>query len=322
MSTSNKDDNFFARIVSLADALATDFDVLEAANLLVNGCVDFLPVRDAGIVVENEQHRLQVLATTSEETRIMEFLELQSNEGPCLEAFDNGTPVEAPDLIGGGERWPTFRTNALGLGFRSAYAVPLHMHDRTIGALNLFCTTPRGLDDREIETAGQLATMATLGIMTHWTVSHHETLSRQLQHALDSRVVIEQAKGVVAERSGVSMGTAFELIRSAARSSRRPLVEVAEDVVRGRLPIDATRRALVRSHATATLTRPRSTSSTRDVRATQDERSACADGDAPPAAPDAPPWTVDASHDAPGGERCARPGQPSSGPGALPLTRS
>ena len=104
------------------------------------------------------------------------------------------------------------------------------MHDRTIGALNLFCTTAQGLDDGDVETAGQMATMATLGIMTHWTVSRHETFTRQLQHALDSRVVIEQAKGVVAERSGVSMGTAFELIRSAARSSRRPLADVAEDV--------------------------------------------------------------------------------------------
>lgn len=236
MPTPNKDDNFFARIVSLADALATDFDVLETANALVHGCVDFLSVRDAGIVVENDQHRLQVLATTSEETRILEFLELQSNEGPCLEAFDCGTPVAAPDLLRGGQRWPTFKTYAVDLGFLSAYAVPLHLHDRTIGALNLFCTTPQGLDEHEIETAVQMATMATLGIMTHWTVSHHETLSRQLQHALDSRVVIEQAKGVVAERSGVSMGAAFELIRSAARSSRRSLSEVAEDVVRGRPP--------------------------------------------------------------------------------------
>ena len=118
MSTSNKDDSFFARIVSLADALAADFDVLEAANLLVHGCVDFLSVRDAGIVVENEHNRLQVLAATSEETRILEFLELQSNQGPCLEAFNNGAPVQAPDLIHGGGRWPTFRTYALGLGFR------------------------------------------------------------------------------------------------------------------------------------------------------------------------------------------------------------
>ena len=242
MSTSDKGDGFFARIVSLADALATDFDVLEAANALVHGCVDFLSVRDAGIVVENEHNRLQVLAATSEETRILEFLELQSNQGPCLEAFRSGAPVQVPDLIHGGERWPSFRTYALGLGFVSAYAVPLHMHGRTIGALNLFCTTARGLDDREIETATQMATMATLGIMTHWTVSHHETLTRQLQHALDSRVVIEQAKGMVAERSGVPMGTALELIRSAARSSRRPLAEVAEDVVHGRSPVDATRR--------------------------------------------------------------------------------
>jgi hypothetical protein len=157
-------------------------------------------------------------------------------EGPCLEAFSIGVAVAAPDLVRGGHQWPSFRAHALALGFLGAYAVPLCLHGETIGALNLFCTTHDGLDDDEMRTAHRLATMATLGIVNHRVLRRHELLSEQLQRALDVRVVVEQAKGVVAARAGVAMGTAFELLRAAARASRRPLVDVAGDVVQGRLP--------------------------------------------------------------------------------------
>ncbi len=236
MPTPHHEDFLFARLLSLADALAADFDVFGAADALVHACAEFLPVRDAGLMVENQQSRLQVLASTSQETRILEFLELQGNEGPCLDSFGSGALVEAPDLRHDGYRWPSFSRQALALGFASAYSVPLHIHDKTIGALNLFCTSLNGLDGAEIETAHKLATMATLGILTHRTVSRQDDLSRQLQHALDSRVVIEQAKGIVAERAGASMTAAFEILRSTARSSRRRLVDVAHDVVQGQLP--------------------------------------------------------------------------------------
>jgi transcriptional regulator with GAF, ATPase, and Fis domain len=239
MSTHHDEEaRLFSRLVSLADALVGDFDVLDTANALVHDCAEFLPVRDAGIMVENQQRRLQVLASTSAETRVLEFFELQSHEGPCLEAFSHGQTVVAPDLLHRGHRWRTFRAHALALGFRSAYAVPLHLHGKTVGALNLFCPTAHGLDADEVRLAHRLATMATLGILTHRTMRQHEVLAEQLQHALDVRVVIEQAKGVVAERAGVAMSTAAELLRAAARSSRRPLAVVSRDVIAGKLRTD------------------------------------------------------------------------------------
>ncbi len=240
MSThQHAESRFFNRLISLADTLVTDFDVRDTANELVHDCVEFLPVRDVGIMLENQQRRLQVLASTSDETRVLEFFELRSNDGPCLEAFASGHAVGAPDLLHRGHRWPSFRVHALALGFLSAYAVPLHMHGKTIGALDLFCTRPDGLAEEEMRTAHWLATTATLGILTHRSVRRHERLTEQLQHALDVRVVIEQAKGVVAERAGVTMSTAAELLRAAARASRRPLTAVADDVIRGRLLGDA-----------------------------------------------------------------------------------
>jgi transcriptional regulator with GAF, ATPase, and Fis domain len=225
----------FARLVTLADTLVSGFDVVDLADELVQSCLEFLPVSAAGILLDDQQGHLRVLASSTEEMRVLELLELQHSEGPCYEAFVTGEPVMATDLSGRAGSWPTFVPAATARGVVAAFALPLTLRDRTIGALNLFSSTPTEMSATQLQVAHAMTSMATLGILNHWTVRRQELLAEQLQTALNSRVVIEQAKGVIAERSSVDMATAFELLRSAARGQRRPLSELAAEVAQGRL---------------------------------------------------------------------------------------
>jgi hypothetical protein len=182
-------------------------------------------------MLADQRKSLRVFASTNEETRMLELLELQNNDGPCLEAFRTGVPVEGVDLSKLTARWPSFAATAVSVGINTAYAVPMRLRDQTIGALNLFQAGVAPLSPHEITVARVLADMAAIGIINHWSVRQQEVLALQLQSALNTRVIIEQAKGVVAERQGVSMGQAFEYLRAAARSSQRPIAEVAIDTV-------------------------------------------------------------------------------------------
>jgi hypothetical protein len=238
MSTADNpevESGFFARLVTLADSLVTGFDPVDLADHLVLSCLDFLPVVSAGIMLDDQRGHLRVLASSSEETRLLELFELQSNEGPCLEAFATGAGVLAPDLARESERWPLFTAEAAELSILGAYAIPMRLKDRTIGALNLFCDNLDGLTEAQVQLSRVMATMATLGILNHWTVRRQEVMAEQLQFALNSRVVIEQATGMIAERSSISVAAAFDTMRSAARASRRPLTDVANDVTQGRI---------------------------------------------------------------------------------------
>jgi hypothetical protein len=229
------DDDFFERLVGLADNLTPGHELLDTAVELVDDCVQTLPVRDAGVMVADQQGMLRVLASSSEETRVLELFELQNHDGPCLDAFSTGKAARGIDLAGAGEAWPVFSPRALALDYRSAYSVPVGVHGHTLGAVNLFCSTVDCLDDDDLRAAHQMATMAALGILNHRTMRQHEVLAQQLQRALDVRVVVEQAKGMVAASAGVALSDAFSLIRSAARATQRPLAEVAHEVTAGKL---------------------------------------------------------------------------------------
>jgi transcriptional regulator with GAF, ATPase, and Fis domain len=225
----------FGRLVTLADSLVSGFDVVDLADELVHSCLEFLPIHAAGILLDDQQGNLRVLASSSEEMRLLELLELQNAEGPCFEAFATGARVLATPLADHQEGWPTFTAAAAHQGIRAAYALPLRLREDTIGALNLFCRDEDALAGPQLEVAHAMTSMATLAILTHWGVRRQELLAEQLQTALNSRIVIEQAKGVIAERSTVDMATAFGLLRTAARNGRRPLSEVAAEVAQGRL---------------------------------------------------------------------------------------
>lgn len=240
----------FASLVYLADSLVNDFDVADLADRLVQTCLEHLDVSAAGILLANQRGSLRVLASSSEETRLLEVLEVQNNDGPCLEAFTSGQPVNVDDLKQARGHWPKFTPAAQKLGITATYAVPMRLRDQVIGALNLFCSDGAVLSERQLRTAATLANMAAIGIIAHRHARDSELLAEQLQGALNGRVAIEQAKGVIAERESITMDAAFAVLRNAARSSRRPLTEVANEVARTRqVPIRTPKSRTLSSEA-------------------------------------------------------------------------
>jgi hypothetical protein len=217
--------------VALADTLVDDYDVVEFAQQLVEDCVALLAVDSAGLLLDDLRGGLQVLASTSEETRLLELLQLQSDAGPCLQAYRTGQQVHVDDLRSESSRWPEFATRASAEGFGAVYAIPLRLRSERIGALNLFRTKPVAMTESDLLVAQALADVATIGILHRRVLTRGALVNSQLQTALNSRIVIEQAKGVLAERQGLDMDAAFVRLRSIARDSNRLLSEVARQVI-------------------------------------------------------------------------------------------
>lgn len=223
--------------VDLADTLVDDFDAVEFFHRLLEHALPLLGADAGGILLEGAQG-LRVVASSSEDMATLELFELQHREGPCYEAYQTGETVLADDLEALVDRWPRFTPKALEFGWRSGHAVPLRIRKEQIGALNLFSTATRTLRERDAKLIRGLADVATIAVLQERTVAEARLTTGQLQRALDSRVVIEQAKGRIAEGAGLSMGESFERLRSHARSRSRRLSDVARDVVNGELPVD------------------------------------------------------------------------------------
>src|SRR3954466_13287283 len=219
--------------VSLADTLVDDYDVVEVLHHLVYSCVGLLDVSAAGLLLDDQRGQLALVASSSEETRLLEMFQLQNNQGPCLDCVRARAIVTSDDLEADRHRWPTFVPEALAAGFRSVTAVPLRLRDDVIGGLNMFPVPPLVLTDADMRLAQGMADAATIGILQQRAVHRTSVLAEQLQLALNSRVGIEQAKGVIAERHGVSMDVAFEALRRHARDNNQKLHDVAAGVVRG-----------------------------------------------------------------------------------------
>ena len=219
--------------VLLADTLVEDYDVVDLLDQLVTSCIDLLRVSAAGLLLDDQQGNLAVIATSSEETRLLEIFQIQSNEGPCLDCVQTGAPVVSDNLEADRARWPRFVPAALDAGFRSVTAVPLRLRRQTIGGLNMFQAHADSIPDEDRRLARALADVATIGIL-HQRAHHHSAqVTGQLHHALNSRVVIEQAKGVLAERNQVDMDTAFAALRNYSRRYNRKLTDVAVAVTGG-----------------------------------------------------------------------------------------
>jgi GAF domain-containing protein len=221
--------------VLLADTLVDDYDVVELLDQLVAACVNLLNVNAAGLLLDDQKGNLAVVASSSEETRLLDVLQLQSNEGPCLDCVRTGAAVTTDDIAADRARWPLFAPAALAAGFRSVTALPLRLRDQTIGGLNMFRTGADPVHAEERRLAQALADVATIGILQRRSAHRSTMMAEQLQHALNSRVVIEQAKGVLAERNSVDMETAFNALRRYARNHNRKLSELALEVVRGQI---------------------------------------------------------------------------------------
>jgi GAF domain-containing protein len=218
--------------VEMADTLVDDFDMIEFLHVLTARCVQLLGVSAAGLLLTDQQDTLQVVAASSERTRLLELFQLQTDQGPCVDCFRTGQPVSVADLPSAG-RWPGFAAAAAEVGFAAVHAVPMRLRTEVIGALNLFDTTPGPLDEGKLRIGQALADVATIGLLQQRAIHRRDTLTEQLQTALESRVLIEQAKGVLAERLHLDMDEAFALLRGYARNNNRRLSDLAQAVVDG-----------------------------------------------------------------------------------------
>lgn len=222
-------------LVQLADTLVDDFDVVELLTLLTDRCVDVLDVGAAGLMLVGPDGDLRVMASSSEAMRVLELFELQTLEGPCLDCFTTGEPVMHRDLLDAEERWPQFAPHAIGAGFRSVQAIPMRLRGTTIGALNLFHVDAGEMVEADLVAAQAFADIATIAILQHRAGVEAQLVNEQLQNALNSRVIIEQAKGMVAQRRNLNMEEAFAVLRDHARHHNLRLVDVAGDVISGTL---------------------------------------------------------------------------------------
>jgi GAF domain-containing protein len=218
--------------VELTDTMVADFDVIDFLHVLTTRSAELLDVSAAGLLLADPRGELRVVAASSEAARLLELFQLQNDQGPCLDCFRSGRPVTATDL-NAEERWPRFAGAARQTGFAAVQALPMRLRDQVIGALNLFRATPGEFDAASVRVGQALADVATIGLLHERSMRRSDILNEQLQNALNSRVIIEQAKGKLAERLGVDVNQAFALLRNRARSSNQRLSDLARDFVDG-----------------------------------------------------------------------------------------
>ena len=226
-------------LVDLADNLVEEFDVIDVLTVLSDRCVEVLDVDSAGVMLASPGGELQVVASSSDAMRLLELFELQANEGPCLDCFQTGRPVIRLELTPDDDRWPRFATRALEAGVHSVHALPMHLRGRTIGALNLFRTATGTMEISDVVVAQALADVATIAIIQHQASMDAAVLNEQLNEALNSRIVIEQAKGKISEAAGLDMVDAFQRLRAHARNHNLRLTDVSRGIADGSLPVDA-----------------------------------------------------------------------------------
>ncbi len=243
-------------LVELADTLVVDYDVVDFMHALVNRSTELLGGDAAGLILSDKRGQLQVMAASTHEVELLELFEVNNDAGPCLQCLRTGRPVmdidAGPEVSesgtvaaqGGVEHgrdrlgeWPRFTAKRRAAGYRAVYALPLRLREEVIGALNLFSTSAIPLSERDLRLAQALADVATIGLLQERAIRERQVLAEQLQRALNTRIVIEQAKGVLAERTGLGMDQAFAAMRSYARSNHHRLTEVAERVIDNTLPV-------------------------------------------------------------------------------------
>ncbi len=221
--------------VELADTLVEDFDVVDFFSSLAERVVELGLASEAGILLVDEAGDLQFVAASDERTHLLELFQAQNEEGPCQDCFRTASPVSADDLQAASDRWPLFAPRAVQAGFRSVQAVPLRLRGAVLGAFNLFLTDPGGIDTDAEAVVQAMADVATIGLLQQRELDRSHAVEGQLQRALQTRIGIEQAKGIVAEQVGIEMDAAFGLLRDHSRNYNQKLHDVARDIVRGTL---------------------------------------------------------------------------------------
>ena len=229
------DERLAQAFVELADTLVAGYDLMEFLQTLTDRCVELLEVDAAGLLLADSRGMLRLVAASTEQARVVELFQIQNDEGPCLDCYRTGQPVIVSDIRAdrAAARWPKFAAAAREMGYAGVHAIPMRLRDQVIGTLNLFRTAPDGLTPAVVVAATALVDVATIGILQERAVRQQEVVAGQLQVALNSRVIIEQAKGVLAERLRVTPDEAFVLLRRYARDHNHPLTELSGDVIRG-----------------------------------------------------------------------------------------
>lgn len=217
--------------VELADTLVDEFDLIEFLQMVTARTAELVEVSAVGMLLADHHGQLQFMAASDEATRMLELFQIQHQEGPCLDAFLTRVPVVNADLRTAGDHWPLFAPQAARSGFRSVHAIPLRLRNQVIGALNLFGNDAGTLHAGDVQIVQALADVATIGILQEQAIHRAEVLTEQLQGALNSRIVIEQAKGALARIHHVDVDEAFGLLRSYARRHNRRLGELAQAVI-------------------------------------------------------------------------------------------
>lgn len=221
--------------VEVADTLVDSYDLFDLLSFLVHRCAALLEGDLAGVVIQDGRSRLRLAASTAAEMEVLEEVELRVGDGPCVHAFRSGSQVRLHDLADGPAAWSPILQRLTGLGMRSGLALPLRLRDQRLGALNLYTRERRDFVEHDVDVAQAFADVAAIGIIQHRTIDAAERRALQLEDALESRVAIEQAKGMLAQRHGMTTAAAFEALRRHARSQRQRVAEVAAAMVDGTL---------------------------------------------------------------------------------------
>lgn len=237
MATVSRAGRVSAAFVKIADTLVGEFDVYDLLHTLVSESVEILGAAAAGLVLVDAAGELQVMASTSHESQMMETLQLEAGAGPCVDCFRTAAVVDIDDIATQGSRWPLFQSAALSQGFRSLHAVPMRVRHRTIGALNLFGSEVGSLTSENAAIAQAFADVATISLIQERAARESALINDQLRRALNSRILIEQAKGVIAQSSQVDMQTAFARLRDYAHAHNQTIYDTAEKVVNLRITI-------------------------------------------------------------------------------------
>ena len=231
MSELSRETRLNAAFVTLADTLTEDYDVVELLHTLVEECTAIFDTQAGGLMLADDEGRLQLVASTSEQVELVEIMQLNAGSGPCVDCFETGHRVTVADIEASGDRWPAFRAEALKQGFRSIHATPMKLRGRIIGTLNLLSTSVGALTDRDADAAQALTDVATIGILQERVIRESGIVADQLHRALDSRILIEQAKGVLSQTGSMTMDEAFVAMRTFARSHNYRLRAVAQQIV-------------------------------------------------------------------------------------------
>ncbi|MFH9423275.1 ANTAR domain-containing protein [Streptomyces sp. NPDC017529] len=232
-----REEQLLAAMVDAVDTLVDDFDLIDFLHQLCDRCNELLDVTAVGVMLTDPDGRLHLIAASDEHTRLLELFALQTDQGPCVECHRSGTARLNVDLGSPAQTaaFPLFAERARRTGFTTTHALPMRLRQQIVGALNLFQAHEQNISDSDARIAQALADVATIAILQHRTIVHGNIERAQLKAALSSRIVIEQAKGILSERWSTDLDTAFDALRHHARAHQLTLTNVCKQLIDGTL---------------------------------------------------------------------------------------